>query len=67
MQTLHGRARVDGRKLELVTPENAIFAVPNSALSNILPNDGTQMLKDAEYFVLVKVDKGVGMFGDHDS
>jgi hypothetical protein len=64
MQTLHGRAKVDGRKLELITPENAVFAVPNSALSNVLPSDGTEILKDAEYFVIVKVDQGIEMFGN---
>ena len=59
LQCLHGRANVENGKLSVMTPEGASFTVPNSAMPNIMPNDGTKMLKDAEYFVFVKTDPGV--------
>ena len=61
-QPVHGRANVEGSKLSVVTPEGASVAVPRTAHSTIMPNDGTEMLKEAEYFVLVKMDPGIGFF-----
>ena len=31
------------------------FCIPQSSYQNIHPSDGTDLLKDAEYFVIVKV------------
>ncbi|OPZ30667.1 MAG: hypothetical protein BWZ02_00644 [Lentisphaerae bacterium ADurb.BinA184] len=61
MQALHGRASVEHGKLAVITPDGVRFGVPNTALGNILPNDGTALLKDAEYFVLVKADAGIAL------
>ncbi|MCF7855208.1 MAG: hypothetical protein K9N51_10465 [Candidatus Pacebacteria bacterium] len=63
LQALHGRASIEAEKLRCYTPEGVCFAVPNSALPNILPNDGTELLKDAEYFVLVKLDPNIEFMG----
>ena len=54
-----GRASVEDKKLLLMSPEGGSFAVPHTALPNILPNDGTDLLKDCEYYVLVKTDAGI--------
>ncbi len=56
IQCLHGRASLDPQgRLELMAEGGFKFSVPNSALPNILPSDGTAMLRDAEYFVMVKL------------
>ena len=57
VQCIHGRASVEDGKLNLVDPNGTKFPVPNSALNNIIENDGTDILKDAEYFVMVKLHK----------
>jgi len=59
LRTIHGRADVDRGALSVVAPEGGRFAVPHSALRNILPNDGTDILRDCEYYALVKVDSGI--------
>jgi len=59
LQCFHGRASVERGKLNVVHESGNVFTVPSSALPNILPSDGTKMLKDAEYFVLVKMDQGI--------
>ena len=58
---LHGRADVDSGRLAVVSSSGSRFAVPNTALGNILPSDGTPILKDAEYFVMVKTDSGIDL------
>ncbi len=55
LQCLHGRASVENGSLFLIDPQGGKFPVPNSALHNIMPSDGTALLKDAEYFVMVKL------------
>ena len=56
IRTMHGRGvLVENRFLKCVTPEGAEFAIPMSAHKNIYPSDGTEILKDSEYFVIVKV------------
>jgi hypothetical protein len=66
LQCLHGRANVEAGRLKLMTPEGAAFGVPGSALANILPSDGTPMLRDAEYFVLVKADRRIDFLAGGD-
>jgi hypothetical protein len=56
---LHGRANVDGGRITCIRDDGVQFTVPGSAIGNILPADGTPMLKDAEYFVLVRADSGI--------
>jgi len=59
LQCLHGRANAERGGLSLMTPEGARFGVPSTALPSLMPNDGTPMLKGAEYFVLVKTDREI--------
>ncbi len=59
VQCLQGRAKLDNEGLRLVDPNGVQFPVPNSALNNVLPSDGTDILKDAEYFVMVKLHKDI--------
>ncbi len=59
LQCLHGRASIERGRLNVVHESGAVFTVPGSALPNVLPNDGTQMLRDAEYFVFVKTDEDI--------
>ena len=44
---------------EVVSDSGMLFTVPGSALPNVMPADGTKMLRDAEYFVFVKTDEGI--------
>ena len=56
MRCLHGRANIDREGwLSLESADGASFGIPRTAYPNILPADNTEMLRDAEYFVLVKV------------
>ena len=59
LRVLHGRGSVEQGKLTVIAASGVRFGVPHTALGNILPNDGTPMLKDAEYFVLVKAGDGI--------
>jgi hypothetical protein len=61
MRALHGRANVEKGKLTCVNKEGKGFAVPSTAIPNIMPSDDTDILKDSEYFVMVKVDEGIDM------
>jgi len=56
LRCLRGRADVRGGRLDVVTAGGAVFSVPSSAHGSIQPNDGTALLRDAEYFALVRVD-----------
>ncbi|MFO7822191.1 MAG: hypothetical protein R6V56_09100 [Lentisphaeria bacterium] len=67
LQCMHGRASVADGKLTCITPEGTGFTVPNTALPNVLPNDGTEMLKDAEYFVFVKTDPNLDFINNSNS
>ncbi len=57
----YGRAFVEeGRKLYLIEQESsAKIGIPSSAYNKILPSDGTDILKNSEYFVIVKLDKNI--------
>ena len=55
IKCMHGRANIDRRgKLTVESPQGS-FTVPTSALPTVQESDGTEMLKDAEYFVMCKV------------
>lgn len=58
-QCFRGRADIERGRLNVVAENGALFTVPSSAYGNILPNDGTKMLKEAEFFVLVKTDPSI--------
>ena len=56
IKCLHGLGNiVDGKYLK-VEGDNGSFQVPPSAYNRIYPNDGTDLLEDCEYFVMVKID-----------
>ncbi len=59
LQCFRGRADVNRGKVTVINEDGAVFPVPSSAIGNIMPNDGTQILKDADYFVLVRTDEGI--------
>ncbi len=59
LQCFRGRANVTRGKLNVVDVDGAVFTVPGTALNTISPTDGSALLKDAEYFCLVKVDEGI--------
>jgi hypothetical protein len=56
LRCLRGRADVRGGRLDVVTGGGAVFSVPSSAHGSIQANDGTVLLRDAEYFALVRMD-----------
>ena len=66
LRCLRGRASLERNKLDVMAPNGNLFTVPNSALPTIQPNDGTALLKDAEYYCLVKVDDSIEL-GDEPS
>ena len=56
LKCLHGLGNIiDGKYLKVEGPSGS-FQVPPSAYKNIFPNDGTDLLEDSEYFVMVKID-----------
>jgi len=61
LRCLHGRAEVERNTLKVHCGGDHPFVVPNIALRNILENDGTEILKDCEYYAMVKVDKNIDL------
>jgi len=59
LQCFRGRGDVERGRLNVVDINGTVFPVPSSAYGNVLPNDGTEILRDADYFVLVKADEGI--------
>ena len=59
LQCFRGRANVERGRLNVIDANGTVFPVPSSALGNILPSDGTKLLRDADYFVLVKTDENI--------
>ena len=59
LQCLHGRASVDSQAVRVVTDEGQEFTLPTSALPSVMPSDGTAILKNADYFAMVKIDPNV--------
>ncbi len=62
LQCLHGRASVNTQAVRIITDEGAEFTLPTSALPSVMPSDGTAMLKDADYFAMVKIGPNVEFF-----
>ena len=62
LQCFRGRGNVERGHLTVVDSNGSLFPVPASASNNVLPNDGTKILKDADYFVLVKADESIELF-----
>lgn len=64
LRCLRGRANIENGKVTVATEKGTAFTVPHSALGTIAPNDGTALLKDAEYFCMVKVDDNIELVSD---
>ena len=56
LQCLRGRASIDRGKVSVYNEHGAVFTLPSVSLKNIMANDGTELLQDAEYFCFVRVD-----------
>jgi hypothetical protein len=52
---VYGQAKVLDDRLVLVEDSGQEHVVPESALGSVLPSDGNDILKDSEYYVIVKV------------
>ncbi len=55
LSPIHGTAEVHPDRLVVVGPSGTQHVVPDSAVPSILPSDGTELLKDAEHYVIVKI------------
>ena len=55
ISTLHGIAKIKNNGLYIDVGSGNPIPIPQTSYKNIFPNDGTQMLKDAQYFVMIKV------------
>ncbi len=65
LQCFRGRASIERGRVNVVADSGGVFAVPGSALHNILPSDGSRILKDAEYFCLVKTDESIELVSEN--
>jgi hypothetical protein len=65
LRCLRGRASIEKGRINVVAPSGNLFTVPGTAMATVLPNDGTELLKDAEYFCLVKVDENIELVSDN--
>jgi hypothetical protein len=59
LQCFRGRASIERGRVNVVDRNGAVFTVPGSAMNNIMENDGSKILKDADYFCLVKTDDSI--------
>ena len=59
LTTVHGCARVLADRIMVEDQSGKAVAVPHSALDSIHMSDGTDVLKDAEFYVIVKVGEGL--------
>jgi len=59
LQCFRGRASIERGRVNVVDVNGGVFTLPGTALNNILPSDGSRILKDAEYFCLVKTDENI--------
>ena len=64
LRCLRGRASIEKGRINVVAPSGNLFTVPGTAMSSIMPNDGTALLKDAEYFCMVKVDENIELVSE---
>jgi len=61
IRCLHGRANTEGNYLTIESGNGNAFKVPPSAYHQVFPNDGTDILKDAEYFIMIKVSSNMNL------
>ena len=59
LQCLRGRANVERGRVSVVDEKGFSFTIPGTASNQILPSDGTPLLRDAEFFCLVKLDPAI--------
>ena len=64
MRCLRSRASIEKGRINVVAPSGNLFTVPGTAMSSVLPSDGTALLKDAEYFCMVKVDDNIELVSE---
>jgi len=55
LSPIYGMAKVFTDRLIVEDSSGTEHAIPTSALSSILPNDGTKLLKDSTHYVIVKI------------
>ena len=55
LRVLHGRANITDKGYLACEHREGQFVVPASCYPNILPSDGTDLLEDAEYYVICRV------------
>ena len=60
---LRGRASWERGHLEVISEKGGRFSVPATALPSVAPSDGTPILRDAEFFCLVKVSDNIDLDG----
>jgi hypothetical protein len=56
VRCVHGRANIERGMSLVLEHDGGRFVVPRSCYNRILASDGTAMLKDAEFFVMCKVE-----------
>jgi hypothetical protein len=59
LQCFRGRVSVERGRVKVVDSNGGVFTLPGTALGNILASDGSPILKDAEFFCLVKTDESI--------
>ncbi len=64
LRCLRVRASLDRGKVSVMAPSGNLFTIPGTAVRSIMPNDGSAILKDAEYFCFVKVDDNMELVSD---
>ena len=55
LSPIHGTAKVLADRLVVVEPSGVEHVVPDSATPSILPSDGTELLGEADHYVIVKI------------
>ena len=55
LAAFHGLAQIHPDRLIVDNEKGHTVTVPQSALKSILPSDGTDILEDSKYYVIVKV------------
>lgn len=63
LRCLRGRANVEPGKVSIASEVGNVFTIPQTAMASIRPNDGTALLKDAEYYCFVKVNDNIDLVG----
>jgi hypothetical protein len=61
LRCLRGRASVDANGGLTVFGDHGQFKVPTSAMKSINQSDGTELLKDAEYYCFVRVHSDISI------